>query len=96
MQKRFLTRSSKPADRRVYILELTPEGKALVQELEVLQVEVLAPVLQRLSACDRNHLIKGLEKFVEAVTDDLQGETGKPAPGSRESKAVQCEGSKPR
>ena len=43
VQKRFLTRSSKPADRRVYILELTPEGQALVRELEVLQVEVLEP-----------------------------------------------------
>jgi DNA-binding MarR family transcriptional regulator len=85
-QKRFLTRSSKPADRRVYILELTAEGKALVQELEVLQVEVLEPVLQRLSARDRGYLIKGLEKFVEAVTDGLQDETGKPAHGSRETK----------
>ena len=86
VQKQFLTRVSNPADRRVYILELTPEGKALVQELEVLQVEVLEPVLQRLSACDRDHLIKGLEKFVEAVTDGLPGVTGKPAHGSRESK----------
>ncbi|HSX82829.1 MAG TPA: hypothetical protein VLQ80_30240, partial [Candidatus Saccharimonadia bacterium] len=68
------------------ILELTTEGKALVQELEMLQVEVLEPVLQRLSACDRDHLIKGLEKFVEAVSDGLQGETSKPAHGSRESK----------
>ena len=86
VQKRFLTRVSNPADRRVYILELTTEGKSLVQELEMLQVEVLEPVLQRLSACDRDHLIKGLEKFVEAVSDGPPGETGKPAPGSRESK----------
>jgi hypothetical protein len=52
----------------------------------VLQVEVLAPVLQRLSARDRDHLIKGLEKFVEAVTDGLQGETGKAAHRLREAK----------
>src|SRR5215468_9329344 len=86
VQKRFLTRSSNPTDRRVSILELTTEGKALVQELEKLQVEVLEPVLQRLSARDRDHLIKGLEKFVEAVTDGLQGETARPTPGSRGSK----------
>jgi DNA-binding MarR family transcriptional regulator len=86
VQKRFLTRVSNPSDRRVSILELTTEGKTLVQELEKLQVEVLEPVLQRLSARDRDHLIKGLEKFVEAVTDGLQGETGRPAPGARESK----------
>jgi DNA-binding MarR family transcriptional regulator len=36
VQKRFLTRVSKPADRRVSILELTTEGEALVQELEKL------------------------------------------------------------
>ena len=57
-----------------------------MQELEVLQVEVLEPVLQRLSACDRDHLIKGLEKFVEAVTEGLQGEIGKLAHGSQESR----------
>ena len=86
VQKRFLTRVSNPTDRRVSILELTTEGQALVQELEKLQVEVLEPVLQRLSARDRDHLIKGLEKFVAAVTDDLQEEPGKSAHGARETK----------
>src|SRR5215510_3033794 len=85
VQKQLLTRSSKPADRRVSILALTTAGQALVQELEVMQVEILEPVLQRLSACDRDHLIKGLEKFVAAVTDGLQGETEKPVHGARES-----------
>ena len=77
VQKRFLTRGSNPADRRVSILELTAEGKALVQELERVQVEALDPVLQRLSARDRNRLIKGLEKFVEAVTGGPQEASGK-------------------
>jgi DNA-binding MarR family transcriptional regulator len=86
VQKQLLTRVSNPTDRRVYILELTPEGKALVQELEKLQVEVLEPVLQRLSARDRGYLIKGLEKFVEAVTDGRQKETGKSLHGVRESR----------
>ncbi len=72
-----------PADRRVSILELTAEGQALVQELERVQVEALDPVLQRLSARDRNRLIKGLEKFVEAVTGGPQEASGKlpPVPG---------------
>ena len=86
VQKRFLMRGSNPADRRVATLELTAEGQALVQELEKLQVEVLEPVLQRLSARDRDHLIKGLEKFVAAVTDGLQEATGKPAHGLQETK----------
>jgi DNA-binding MarR family transcriptional regulator len=86
VQKQLLTRSSNPTDRRVSILELTTRGKALVQELEKLQVEVLEPVLQRLSTRDRDHLIKGLEKFVEVVTDGRPEDTGKPPHGSRETK----------
>jgi DNA-binding MarR family transcriptional regulator len=86
VQKQLLTRSSNPADRRVYILELTTAGKALVQELETLQVEVLEPVLQRLSVRDRGHLIKGLEKFVAAITDSLQEVPGKTLQGLRETK----------
>src|SRR5438552_7931351 len=77
VQKQFLTRGSNPADRRVSILALTAEGKALVQELERVQVEALDPVLQRLSARDRNRLNKGLEKFVEAVAGGPQEASGK-------------------
>lgn len=86
VQKRLLTRSSNPADRRVSILALTTAGQALVQELEQLQVAILEPVLQRLSTRDRDHLITGLEKFVGAVTDSLQEETGKSLHGAREAK----------
>jgi DNA-binding MarR family transcriptional regulator len=86
VHKQLLRRSSNPADRRVYILELTTAGKALVQELETLQVEVLEPVLQRLSVRDRGYLIKGLEKFVAAVSDGLPAVPGKPLSGLRETK----------
>jgi DNA-binding MarR family transcriptional regulator len=85
VQKQLLTRVSNPTDRRVYMLELTTEGQALVHELEKLQVEVLEPVLQRLSTRDRDHLIKGLEKFVAAVTDSGPGATGKAARGARQT-----------
>jgi len=66
-QKQFLSRGTAPADRRVYTLELTSEGKALVRELHTLQIEGLEAVLARMSARDRDRVIKGLEAFVKAA-----------------------------
>ena len=48
-----------PADRRVYVLELTPQGKALVQELHALQMQSLERVLARMSADDRQRVRPG-------------------------------------
>jgi DNA-binding MarR family transcriptional regulator len=67
VQKHFLIRGTNPADRRVATLELTETGKALVRELQTLQVEGLEPILARMSAQDRSRLIEGLEVFVAAA-----------------------------
>ena len=66
-QKQLLTRGTDPADRRVYMLELTSEGKTLVRELHTLQIEGLEAVLARMSTRDRDRVIKGLEAFVQAA-----------------------------
>ena len=66
-QKGFVTRRSDPADRRVYPLDLTTEGKILVRELHTLQIEGLEPVLAKMSSRDRGHVLKGLEAFVRAA-----------------------------
>jgi DNA-binding MarR family transcriptional regulator len=66
-QKKFLARGTDPADRRVYTLELTNEGKALVGELETLQIGDLERVLNRMSPRDRRRVIKGLEALVQAA-----------------------------
>lgn len=68
-QKQFVVRGDHPADRRVYVLELTRQGKALVQELHTMQMRGLEKVLARMSADDRNRVVKGLEALVEAATD---------------------------
>src|SRR5512134_1534903 len=68
-QKQFVARGDHPADRRVYVLELTRQGKALVQELHTMQMRGLEKVLARMSADDRNRVVKGLEALVEAATD---------------------------
>jgi DNA-binding MarR family transcriptional regulator len=68
-EKAFVLRGDHPADRRVYILELTKQGKSLVQELRTLQMRGVEEVLARMSAEDRTRVIKGLEALVEAATE---------------------------
>jgi DNA-binding MarR family transcriptional regulator len=67
-QKQFVVRADDPADRRVHLLEVTPQGRALVQELHELQMRGLERVLVRMSARDRLQVIRGLEILVDAAT----------------------------
>lgn len=67
-EKQFLVRADDPADRRVYVLELTRAGRALVQELHGLQMRGIEGVLRRMAADDRQRVIKGLEALVDAAT----------------------------
>jgi DNA-binding MarR family transcriptional regulator len=67
-QKQFVVRGDHPADRRVNVLDLTPQGKALVQELHTLQMRAVEDVLERMAADDRERVIKGLEALVDAAT----------------------------
>lgn len=66
-QKQFVVRGDHPGDRRVYLLEVTPQGRALVDELHALQLRGVEDVLARMSAEDRNRVVKGLEALVEAA-----------------------------
>lgn len=66
-EKKFVVRGDHPADRRVYVLELTAPGKALVQELHTMQMRGVEDVLARMSAEDRARVIKGLEALVDAA-----------------------------
>jgi DNA-binding MarR family transcriptional regulator len=68
-EKQFLTRADDPADRRVYVLELTRAGRALVQELHSLQMRGVEGVLRRMSGEDRQRVIKGLEALVDAAAE---------------------------
>lgn len=67
-QKKCLSRGTDPADRRVYTLDLTSAGKALVAELHALQIESLEAVLHRMSARDRARVITGLEILLAAAS----------------------------
>ena len=67
-QKQFVVRGDHPADRRVYVLELTRQGRALVQELHGIQMRSLEAVLARMAAEERAGVLRGLEALVEAAT----------------------------
>src|SRR5918994_5680676 len=60
-EKQFLLRGDDPVDRRVYVLELTRTGRALVDELHGLQMRGVEGVLRRMAADGRQRVIKGLE-----------------------------------
>lgn len=66
-KKGFVVRGADPADRRVWVLEPTREGQALVAELATLQRESAARVLARMTAADRKRLLRGLEALVAAA-----------------------------
>jgi DNA-binding MarR family transcriptional regulator len=67
-QKQFVLRTDHPADRRVWVLELTRQGRALVEELRSLQLRGMEAVLKRMSVDDRQRVLKGLEALVDAAT----------------------------
>jgi DNA-binding MarR family transcriptional regulator len=67
-QKQFVLRTDHPADRRVWVLELTRQGRALVEELRGLQLRGMEAVLKRMSVDDRARVLKGLEALVDAAT----------------------------
>jgi DNA-binding MarR family transcriptional regulator len=68
-EKQFLLRADDPGDRRVYVLELTRTGRALVDELHGLQMRGVEAVLRRMRAEDRQRVVKGLEALVDAAAE---------------------------
>jgi DNA-binding MarR family transcriptional regulator len=67
-QKAFMVRADDPADRRVYVLELTKKGLGVAQELQAVRMRGLERVVAAMSPDDRHQVIKGLELLVEAAS----------------------------
>src|SRR5438552_5172105 len=66
-EKGLVARGDHPADRRVYVLDLTRAGRALVEELETIRLRGMERVLARMSADDRRQVLPGLEALVDAA-----------------------------
>src|SRR6266704_5098723 len=81
-QKAFLVRGDHPADRRIYMLDLTRAGKALVEELHAMRLRGMEGVLARMSVHDRRRVVIGLEALVDAASSESDG-TAKPARSRR-------------
>jgi DNA-binding MarR family transcriptional regulator len=81
-EKGLVTRGDHPADRRVYVLDLTSAGKALVEELEAIRLRGMERVLARMSAEDRRRVLTGLEALVDAADRTVEEDAG-PARGRR-------------
>jgi len=74
-QKHLLTRADHPTDRRVYVLDLTRHGKALVEELQEIRLSAMEDVLACMTEADRRRVISGLETLVEAATQVSRGDS---------------------
>src|SRR5437667_10112880 len=83
-EKGLATRGDHPADRRVYVLDLTRAGKALVEELEAIRLRGMERVLARMSADDRRRVLTGLEALVDAA-DGAPDDDARPGRGRRAS-----------
>src|SRR3989441_330190 len=81
-QKAFLVRGDHPADRRIYMLDLTRAGKALVEELQAMRLRGMEGVLARMSVHDRRRVVIGLEALVDAASSESDA-TAKPARSRR-------------
>jgi len=66
-EKQFVLRGDHPGDRRVYVLELTRQGRSLVEELHGMRMRGLEMVLSRMTAANRQRVIEGLQAFVDAA-----------------------------
>ena len=84
-QKKLLVRGDHPADRRIYVLELTRTGKGLAEELQSLRLSGLERVLARMSADDRRRVVVGLEALLDAAATG--SEDGRKPTGERSGKA---------
>ena len=67
-EKGLVTRGDHPADRRVYVLDLTRAGTALVDDLEAIRLRGMERVLARMSGDDRRRVLTGLEALVDAAS----------------------------
>ena len=78
-RKGLAVRGDHPADRRVYVLDLTRAGKALVEELEAIRLRGMERVLARMSAADRQRVLTGLEALVDAAETATADDAARPA-----------------
>lgn len=69
VRKRLIERRSADGDRRAVIIELTEQGKRVVDRFRKRRSEVFAEALSRLKELDRAEVIDALSKVVQALEE---------------------------
>lgn len=68
----LLTRSIDRADKRSFMLELTPKGLALVEEIEGVRRRQIERALGRMTLPAREALFSGLEALAASLQEDIE------------------------
>jgi DNA-binding MarR family transcriptional regulator len=68
--KDWIRRASTPTDRRIKLLEITPAGQGVLQQVEPAIARVQARLLAPLSSAEAKTLTRLLSKMADAVEDD--------------------------
>ncbi|MBA4602640.1 MarR family winged helix-turn-helix transcriptional regulator [Thermoactinomyces mirandus] len=74
--RRWVRRSQDTSDRRVIIIELTPEGKEVLEKARKISDEVVRRYFAHLSYGDLNHLLKIYEKLERIAVDKHEKSKG--------------------
>jgi len=85
-KKGLIYRMVDPADGRIKILRLTPEGRKIVDAVTRFQAGMHQKILSRLEPEDRNKVISGLELLrsaMQEVKEEMEIKTRKTAPNDR-------------
>src|SRR4030095_6404028 len=82
-EKGLVVRGDHPADRRVYLLDLTRAGKTLVDELEAIRLRGMERVLTRMAAAERRQVLTGLAAPGGAAAGGAADEGGRGRAGGR-------------
>ncbi len=79
-QRTLMSRGDHPADRRIYLLDLTRAGRALAEELQALRLRGLTHVLGRMSPGARRRVVVGLEALADAAAAAAKDADAKTSP----------------
>jgi DNA-binding MarR family transcriptional regulator len=68
----FVTRSENQNDRRLSEIQLTPDGRELIEKVRYHRIKNITRILQRMEAESRSALVEYIERFITAAIEDAQ------------------------
>lgn len=68
--KGWIIKNQDKNDRRVFWLELTPEGKELIESLEGRRDRVIKEMFEKLSAGEQKTIVDGIKLLLKSLSED--------------------------